>query len=379
MKIFVDLQQDNNTYHGYITPALQKLGMEVTHNIDDDFDDAIMTRAQDSYKIASSLKSKGLPSFKYDICDKWNLYNFLKDNNMSYVPTSLPNNINDVINFFNEHGAFIVKPRIGGAGCGDWGMHYNTYSSVDEFISDTNGVPNFWEVQTTEEDTIFTVTKKIVLQKYITEDDGTTIGFRMKCSVNDKSEFVYTLTTPKRRTIINTPSTSGPKIWVRGFKLLHEDARIVNDLNAKNLGYETIIRNFIGYSSWKSCFLDLDGILHDGIFYINDISMCPQQTLSEYSVVDDIDYLEDVLKWQYGISDSIQYTIGNFIVMNSWEVPGGVTREKLIGIETKDIRRTDKTYTGAPTIYLMIRGNTEAEVVENRANMELKLYLNSQV
>jgi hypothetical protein len=294
---------------------------------------------------------------------------------MSYVPTSLPNNIDDVINFFNEHGAFIVKPRIGGAGCGDWGMHYNTYNSINEFIVDTNNVPNFWNVQTTEEDTINTITKKIILQKYITEDDDTTVGFRMKCAVNDKSEFVYSLTTPKKRTIVNTPSTVGPKIWVRGFKLLHEDARIVNNLNAKNLGYENIIRNFIGYSKWTSCFMDLDGILYNGTFYINDISMSPQPMLALYSDIDNIDYLENHFNWIYGFSNSEPKKISNFIVMNSWEVPGGVTREKLKDIETNDIRRIGPTYTGAPTIYLMIRGNTESEVIENRANMEFKLYL----
>jgi hypothetical protein len=385
MKVYVNKFIDDRKYFSLITSALNNIGMEVTHNIEDNFDDAIVLEYSDSALISDNLKLKNLQTYKFDVCDKWNLYNHLKDNDLPYIPTCFPKSIEQVQTFFNEHGPFILKPRIGGAATGFYTIHFETYDTIDKFVTDISYIPEFWDIQNSEQNTLDYLQQKTIIQKFIFDENGSHAGSRIKCESNQNYEFNYHPTRTVKRKIHNISHIVEPK---NHKKLTHnytitnnkefKRVELVDDsfkgvpsfTNEKVPEYEVLIDKFIRTAGWNSCFVDIDGVFFNGQFCINDVSLTPQAYYAPFSIADDINYFEDHFKWQYGLSDNLNYFMAPYVYMFDYIIPGGMTKEKLTLLQTKNVRKPYPTYTNAPQVRMVIRGNTLEECVQNKIEME---------
>ena len=141
------------------------------------------------------------------------------------------------------------------------------------------------------------------MQKYITDSDGYASQIRFKVDINEKSEFIYHATTIIRKTIQNTTELGKTPLDSSGVvdfdSSLYE--REPNDLEYKDKKAEKLISKFISKSNLKSCYMSFECLVIDGEYYINDTSSINPLIRNAFTKVDGINYVEDYLKWQYGL------------------------------------------------------------------------------
>lgn len=366
MKIFIDLIRDlptsTSTYTQDIESAVVNMGWEVTSDVNDNFDDGIALEASDHVVVIASLADRHLPPIEsHDLCDKWILHNFLKERDMPTIETCFPKTLQEVEEFFAQYGSFIVKPRVGGGGWGPYSIHYKKFNSVEEFIEESSIIANFWETQNSTEYRLPIPIRQCILQQYIETTGNYTEQIRFKCDINDKSEFVYQVTANVKKMVVNTPPLTNT---FSSSVITHEDEiynRLPNDNEYKDPNIELLIRKFIDNSNIKSCYISFECLIIDGLYYINDTTTSPPVMRSSFSTIDNFNYQESAIRYQYGLTNEIPRNFSRYYMMAQFPIRGGMTRERLEAIENNNVQKLGITFTGADEVWLVIRGNTLEE------------------
>ena len=360
MKIFIDLIRDQSTYVQDVKTSFDNMGWEVTSDVNDNFDDGIALVASDHVVVMSSLADRHLPPIEsHDLCDKWILYNFLKERDMPTIATCFPKTLQEVEDFFAQYGSFIVKPRVGGGGWGPYSIHYNKFNSVEEFIEESSIIANFWETQNSTEYRLPIPIRQCILQQYIETTGTYTEQVRFKCDINDKSEFFYQVTANVKKKVVNTSiNTFASKIIDLENEIY---TRLPNDVEYTDPEIESIIRKFIDHSNLKSCYISFECLIIDGAYYINDTTISPPVIRSSFSEIDNYNYQESAIRYHYGLTNEIPRNFSRYYMMAIFPVKGGMTRERLEAIENNNVQKLWNTYTGADKVWLIIRGNTLEE------------------
>jgi hypothetical protein len=370
MKIYINVATDAEVYGGRLREAIENIGFEIVSELDADFDSGLAVTVPDHAEIAAALalKNKPVPPTHY-LCDKWYMYNFLKKNNIPAIETCFPKTIQDVQDFFDQHGEFVVKPRVGGGGVGPWGLHYNRYSSVEDFEADASQIDNLWLLQSSD---IYSATiqiKQFILQPYLVgSNDGYTEQIRIKGDVNHIGDFVFHTTQRVRKTVQNSNTlTYDPKKWNESYMYIRAPGkqeaydREPNDMTYQDPEIEPIVSEIINACGLRSTYCAFECLIVDDVFYVNDITTIPPDVRYTFAATDGINYISDGLRWQYGLKEEPPLTFARYYQMAAFPIPGGVTREKIADIENNNVKKLYKTFVGASEVWLIIRGQTREE------------------
>ena len=382
MKIYINEQADALRYDGQLKKALEEIGIEVVSDLEGDYDDGLSVVASDNVDISANLlsRNKTIPA-KHYLCDKWYMYNFLKKSSLPFIETCIPQSMQDIQDFFDLYGGFIIKPRVGGGGNGPWGLHYNRYLSMEHFKSDVDKLPQFWDYQTTTIYNSEKLTKQCIIQPYlIGDDDGYTEQIRIKGDINHNGDFVYHTTQRTKKTVKNSDTpTYDPNAWQQAY--IHTPGmqeayeRQPNDMDYQDPAVENIVRSIIEATGIRSTYFTFECLVIDDVFYVNDITTIPPSVRYKFAEIDGINYIAHGLKWQFGMSDELPKKFARYYQMSTFLIPGGVTREKIASIENNNVKRLNKTFVGASEVWILIRGNTIEEFTTEK--QRLFDYLNS--
>ena len=361
MKIYINPIFEPAYLQNKISNILNTLNIEIISDIDEEYDNAIMIPVDECVVFSANFKKYNKPSIRFDISDKFILNNLLENNNLPYIPTIMPLTVEDVHEFFNVHGSFIAKPRLGSGGKGRYDFHYKIYYSVDEFLSDIELIPNFWDIQNvTEYRFNKIISLQTIIQKNVLDDNNETTKIRLKGLVNPTYDFNIRLI-PEHKVIKN--QDIGP-----GFKRNSSYTATDPNQNCDDHPFVIMVKQFLTNVGFNSSFFDCEAVKIGDDYYINDFSI--RFPKGSYCVWDDKPRLESALKFIFGLSETHEYPIDYWTIHHEVIVPCGITEEIYKNLESDNARKYHTISESEKHFTMMIRGDTEQECIDEITRIE---------
>lgn len=346
MKIFLASHVPELT--SKVIPALNNIGVEYTHDVNDlvqntlhlretysdvsdliSVDDTLLT--QFGGNVTCYVRSKNNLSLN-DISEKHKLHQKLSELSLPNIDTIFPTSAEQIQQFFNNNGEVYCKPSLG-EGRGTLlralkrsispelnvllplnDIHfYKKYTSYEQFCNDVD-INNFIDVQNSNRSLVY---HKCVLQKVYGGD--TIFPVWVGGYVNGNQEyFTYPIATNEQGSI-GTFNDDGKNVYynngINALDGLPSDESMVNAIrdpaqhNVDKYGILEQIKTLFTQCNIKNTPFSAQAVVIDGITYIHDVSIKLQRT---NFVIASSEEFEDHLKFAFDLVPNVSKQTNKF-------------------------------------------------------------------